>query len=386
MNRTRRGGAKTKGEHAYVNPLDYANGFRAGPHADDAHVDIAVFRPFLKPLRGVKQMKLMVERAPNGKKILLIGEIHHVPKCNGFTEIRIGDALRNATEEEKLDFMIEVPDDYGRYSKTRKIHFRENHSDYNALNRLRHRLSLYLPNYRKDKRRLKSFPHARVHWLELGGYNLFERGQLFEPWFQDLYNFVEGSTDFFVTTEGDTVHYGDLIQLLFQCTKAPRYQAKLNEFMQYIVLPDIDDFDKQSYLLKSLLELLPQTKPGPIYWLGYNLMERLRHVHKFASPKCGGFNVSMFAGVWFEIEGDRRLDWSHPASLGKYMFDFQRFTVDVYTYCRIMQPITEDGYLKNIVIYAGAFHTTNVFKMLHRSGFGERKQAVDGIPFNPLCN
>ena len=387
MNRTRnhRGGAKTKGDP----PSDlYFDMF------EPRGVDVNVFRHFLKPLRGVNTMKLMVQdHNRDEKKILLIGEIHGGPKCPGFNEIRIGDALRSATAKDKLDFMIEARDETGGFFNSAE--FRKSHSDWDTLNRLRFRINKYLPDYTNpDKARLKTFPNAHVHWLELGMYNIHHRADQFAPWFQDLFDYAASTKEMdrhklFIKTQGENVMHGYLIQVLFQCTKAPNYKAKLKEFMQYVITPG-SAHDKQTYLAKSLQELLPET--NPFYTLAYNWIEKLRDVHKYAEPKCESFNLPMFAAVFYESpNGGKNTKTWNATTLGDYVFDFQRFTVDVYAYCRIMRPVTQDGYFKNIVVYAGDYHIDNLAKMIYRSGFGHLKNATKtkkyplGIPINPLC-
>jgi len=328
--------------------------------------DITAFTPFLTQLRGVKHMKLMCNRRDE-KKILLIGEYHEQPPCPGFEELPILPILSAATARYPVDFMLEVPDTYTPMAP-------------GTLQTLRADLAGYLPRNEGQKR----FPHARVHWLEFGWHSYTRRdGKALPTWLLEL----DSLKTHFITkaVEPRMVEYPTLLRHLFRCTGNPGW---LEAYKAFVANPTAG-----KELVRGLYESVHDTAPDAMYHVAFRAIDSLKQVYRFNETKCPVFDTPMLTRVFWTFvlhkikpEANGRFVWTYYKFL-EFLFAFQRFSVDIYTLCRILSPARGN----NVVVYAGANHTYRLAEMLRHFGYGHLRNALKtkkypaGIRFNPRC-
>jgi len=303
-----------------------------------------VFRPLIRKLSGVVRMDIMENK---DRRILLIGDWHGTNYCReqGFAPLSqlIEPFLKKARY---VDFFIELSmteadsickTDAERKAIRRGSRTEKKETKSEIIADVSDLVSVYVRNSKwqtKRCRKYKVLPFARVHAIdvriEMGSRSTGSR----------LLNLLR---DAITGMDRDNIDSVETTQV----------EAFLNEHGQTAVLDRLNERSAQLKLAKWMLHELSQAS-------------QLR--------KCFGrrnFSQLDYLDVFLRNTFKTK---------SRFFFWFYRFVMDINTCCRLMK--TEAGWYKNIVVYAGASHTTNCVMLLSRNGFRHTPINKD---FNPMC-
>ena len=342
------------------------------------------FRELMVPLSGVVKTSLLQK---GDKKIFLIGEIHTSKFCRhkGFTPLCsiIEEYLQTRTKDEPVDFMIERSNEPTRLppplEETRAIcSKRVNPSTYAIIGLVRDVVDQYIPpvsspvfqyiQYENNllplpQKMVVQLPNARVHWLD---------PKLAQP-----------------ITRGDRL-------ILFMWLNNKMSDSKLDLDFTPLYTP--------LYITRTIINDLLEI--GPEDGIPWALRER--HVIESYNKDPTHFQTLVFDEIpddklteskYFKkcYSGERFMEWNilrdvfikgwreHSKidnTIEFFYFIVQRFLMDFFTCCRILKE--EGRWYKNIVIYAGTFHSKNIERILLSLDF--QNVPLPSIHYDPECS
>ena len=350
------------------------------------------FRELMVPLSGVVKTSLLQK---DDKKIFLIGEIHTPEFCRdkGFTPLCsiIEEYLQ--TRREPVDFMIETDNEMDRQvpplEETRAIVSNKVNRDAIPIIQLvRDLVAQYIPPVRNSvlpypPQTAVELPNARVHWLD--------------------------PTLLSATTKGDWLFHcmienGDLYYDIVDenAGAAFSHNQLTSLYISRIIINDLLDIQPDSPEASWAL-------PDPSVIHTYEIQRHLDTIpdRELFLQSDESSKISFFKKVYDVLadakffkkcySGDRFIEWGilqnvftrlwreyNPveSTIEHFYFTLTRFFMDFFTCCRIMKE--EGRWYKNIVIYAGATHTTNIGRILLLLGF--TMVPIPVIPYNPKCS
>ena len=278
--------------------------------------ECGVFTPLARPTSGLREA-LLCEFGE--KRVLLLGEHHARPTTTpGFPPISefIEEYARNVTEP--VDFMVEQSDETQKQMYWGNIDIYQMNPDYTTLQGLHYRLFPFMKN-----RNNKLF---RAHWVDLRPKKIIGEGYKKGPypeWFINLTNYV---LTVLAQNGISRVTVSDYITSTFV---DPYLNMNGEEFSSYLL---------------NMFEQLPELQQcmDRKLYRQFHIKQMIQRIHQEANePK-----------------------WA--------ILFLYRLIMDIYTVCRLLKTHV-NGWYKNIVVYAGAFHTRNVGMLLQQYGFTVRK-------------
>jgi hypothetical protein len=350
------------------------------------------FRELMIPLSGVVKMHLLQR---GDKKIFLIGEMHTPVFCRdkGFTPLCsiIEEYLRTRTEP--VDFMIETDNEIDRQvpplEETREncSTQRVNH-DENIIQLVRDMVAQYIPPVRKSvlsfpPRTVVELPNARVHWLD----PTLSPPRTKADWlFHYMIQNVDLYYDIVNENAGEAFSHNQLTSLYISRTfinDLLDIQPDSPEASWALPEPSvIHTYETQGHL---------DTIPGRELFLQSDESSKISFFKKVYDVLA---DAKFFKKCY---SGDRLIEWGilqtvftrlwreyNPvnSTIEHFYYTLTRFFMDFFTCCRILKE--EGRWYKNIVIYAGATHTTNIGRILLLLGF--RMVPLPVISYNPNCS
>jgi hypothetical protein len=357
------------------------------------------FRELMVPLSGVAKTTLLQK---GDKQIFLIGEMHTPKFCRhkGFTPLCsiLEEYLRTRTKDEPVDFMLEKPneEEYILPSfETRAICSKRVNTEGTAIIGLvRRMVDQYIPpvrsplfQYIQSENTLlplppKTFvqlPNARVHWLDPKiAQPIREDRLIYFLWenykMSNKYNTPDLYTPLYVTRT--------IINDLLEIVPEDGIPWALRE--QHV----IQSYNKDPIHFRSLVfdeipdrELFLQSSESSKIAFFKKVYDKLRGSKHFKKCYSGGRIIewkilqNAFIKGWREHSKiDHTIEW--------FYFIVQRFLMDFFTCCRILKE--EGRWYKNIVIYAGTFHTENIERILLSLDF--KHIPLPPIHYDPECS
>jgi hypothetical protein len=301
----------------------------------------AAFHPLVKKLSNVLLTVLM---KGHGRQILFLGEVHaetyhrkkgHVP----FSEV-IVPFLETSTD---VDFLFEAsptaserhncelpPEDYARLQ--RAVKKKKNKTGMNILNQTRRLLHPYLPGALTPQ----TFPHTRVHWLDIH----FDLGK-------------EHKRD---TNLAERKRTTRLLRLLSTVVLDPRAST----------LDDIEALLKErnpGLPFRIAFSNMPSTDRVPAQMAIFHAMMNMFIASVL--DKC--FAAKRNVSITTYLRVFQQMCFSLNVNRLEFYFQTHRFFMDMYTCCRLLK--VEDHWYTTMVVYTGSAHTVNCVRLLRTMGF-----------------
>ena len=341
-----------------------------------------IFAPLVRRLSNVVIMCLATGRI-HGKdrNILFIGEFHseNFRRKHGFTPISelIVPYLREANY---VDFMFETSvrevndfaaqkfsrmtyDDMHRYQ--RQLEEPKNTTGIDILNQLRQLLCWYIPTEGHPAR--GKFPKAKVHYIDLA-YPLGHK------------------------KSNNLLHVlNDVVELNRDSdTRKPRFaqlkrkiQSQLIELSRDTDSPLTDAIFRDAFNMSLAFEDREYAL-RLIFDCAFEELRRLVLKNCYAQER--NIETKYYSSMFLaSCEMDNYSDYD-------FFFKLHRFLMDIYTCCRILKSDSNERWYKNMVVYAGAFHTVNCIRLMELYGFtlktvdfmnAETDPAIPVPPFKP---
>jgi hypothetical protein len=365
-------------------------------------MDYQPFRELMIPLSGVVQMSLLQR---DDKKIFLIGDMHTPTFCRhkGFTPLCsiLEEYLQTRTKDEPVDFMLEKPNEEEfippSFEETRAICGKRVNTGEAIIGLVRHMVHQYIPPVRSPlfqyiqsennllplpQKTVVQLPNARVHWLDPKIVDPITREDrlIYFLWVNSKMSDSKYDSDF---TPLHTPLYitrtiiNDLLEI-----DPEDIPWALRE--QHV----IQSYNKDPTHFRSLVfdtipdrELFLQSSESSKIAFFEKVYHKLRGSKHF--KKCYSGNRIMEWKILREAFIEMWRDYSKiDHTIDFFYFCVQRFLMDFFTCCRILKE--EGRWYKNMVIYAGSFHTENIERMLLSMDF--QNVPLPPIHYDPECS
>ena len=354
------------------------------------------FRPFIRPLSGMKQMGLLQK---GDKKVFLMGEIHQHNFCRELGYVPIAEVVEDfLLGGDHVDFMLESDSslyyDMHDHKKVRELarsetnmatladlgsrHGEKKLDDENVVDIIHLTRSIVLP-YIYNSHKYHALPNARAHWLEphIHDNSIYDlkSGDSLQYWFRkfteakslkNVYMEVTATEEEIAVNQQNIKDFTDKINTILRTSKtypSPSFIKKVppatNRTLFYTNAFSEATRDEKLIFLDICIEKL----------LGSRFFKKCKSQARF-------FDRQVYRDIfWSAWEG------TDLKTVEDFYYYVQRFFMDVYTCCRIMK--NEDVWFKKIAIYAGNFHVENYIRLLKAVGF--TYHPVPNIEFNPTC-
>jgi hypothetical protein len=315
------------------------------------------------------------------RKIFFIGEYHQVMFCRSLNFTPIAEVIEDFLKGSKgIDFMIEddnsVKADRTPLNEVRRIVKEyENFSNFKIINLTRDLVRRYIPgqpNYRK-------LPYTRVHWLD----------PLIDDFPEDTPDSGEAMLHMFNTfiplwikhyREENVEAYSQ--ESMDHCLWSILMMLKMTTYpLPLFALPNLDEdgvykwrrwvqkeFEKSSQQDKELFfEACLSKVLEAKYFRNCIRDKRLLQMEDYKE---------VFWGIWIDKPPN------DLENIEMFLFDIQRFFMDVFTCCRMMKK--EGQWYKKIVVYAGGLHVRKCISLLEKCGYLKHEPKTPFV-YNPRC-
>ena len=346
------------------------------------------------PLSGVSQLAILT----NGdQKILLIGEWHGTNFCRdkGFTPIcQLIETFLQQTPN--IEFMIEARSHFLSYDATNKVflekvrhitRLKENKRLFidrppeHIINLTRFLVQRFIKPPKLSKRPYEVEPldsNSHVSWLEP------------ELILAPSRNFGDIVIRLFAEFKDAVLSKYPASVFALRCTLSTifiKYCPVTPGWLQAVVdfgpeLGPEGDIELENDKINEIFSKSSEADNRQFVLTCFELLFEANYFQKCVSTKERKVDVSIYVMLFMQGWHDVK-----TPNLNQFYFFLQRFFVDIFTVCRLLKRNTrseEDAWFKNVVIYSGEWHTTNVRRILRALGYTEYK--LTQFELNPRCS
>jgi hypothetical protein len=231
-----------------------------------------------------------------------------------------------------------------------------------------------VPQYIDAEIPLVQLPNTRVHWLDPHFTHTKTRGDR-------LMNFMGEYVTIFAKSNYDTDYTNGTILYIIRTIINHLLEIGPDDGIPWVLHEpnDIESFNNDPSKLQTERDSFVQSSESSKILFFKKVYDKLIDSKYF--KKC--------------YSGDRFIEWKilqetfiefwngfSVNNIEFFYFCVQRVLMDFFTCCRILKE--EGRWYKNIVIYAGYAHTSNIERMLLSLDF--QNIPLPSIPYNPTCS